>query len=165
MAVVTNKVGTAYSWKSSGGDKAITLTSLANAAGRGGAKGDLGAAWSRRMAVVFITKFAVAPTTGNLVEIWWAASPSGTDGTENPGGASGTDAAFSNPTQAKFLLTYIGALYCSNAIGTGTHEFHTEFFPSMRYGFPVIINNSGQALSSTAGDHEFRLIPLTEDIT
>jgi hypothetical protein len=35
----------------------------------------------------------------------------------------------------------------------------------MRYGMPVWVNNSGVALSSTAGNQEFRIFPIHETST
>ncbi|MBX9623789.1 MAG: hypothetical protein K2X82_08235 [Gemmataceae bacterium] len=161
--------GTALSWKSSGGDYAITLTSLANGAARQGAKGDLSAAaggfWARRWAVELQSAVAVAATNGNVLELYWAGSPSATAGTDNPGGASGTDASFATPAEYKLQLTYIGLLNLSNAAGTGVQTQMLEFFPSLRYGMPVLVNSSGQALSGTAGNHEIRLIPVEEPYT
>lgn len=154
--------GTSLSWKASGGDYAITLTSLANAAARQGAKGDLGEYWRRRWSVLLAASCAVAPTAGNQLELWWAGSPSATAGTDNPGGASGTDASFGTPGEYKFQLHRIGFLYLSNNAGTGVQRQTFDFFPRFRYGMPVLVNSSGQALGSTAGDHEIRLTPLDD---
>jgi hypothetical protein len=151
--------GTPISWKPSGGDFALILTSLANAAARQGAKGDLGAFWAQRWAVLLTTSLAVAGTNGNAVEIYWAASFSSVAGTDNPGGASGADASFGTPAEYKLQLLSIGSLAIVNNAGTGIQKYVTEFCPPTRYGMPVIVNSSGQALGSTAGDHEFRISP------
>ena len=160
-----NAVGTALSWKSSGGDYAITLTSLANAAARGGAKGDLGAYWAQRWAVVLLSAVGSAATNGNMLELYWAGSPSATAGTENAGGASGTDASFATPAEYKLQLLPIGNLVLSNAAGTAVQEQIFEFYPRLRYGMPVLVNSSGQTLSGTAGNHEIRLIPIEVPLT
>lgn len=154
--------GTAKSWKASGGDYAITLTSLANAAARCGAKGDLGAFWDRRWRVVLKWACTSAPTAGNLVELWWADSPSATAGTDNAGAASGTDAAFATPGEYKFQLQYVGALYLSNNAGTAVQEQHFDFYPGSRYGMPVLVNSSGVAGSGTAGNFEVRIVPVDD---
>ena len=157
--------GTALSWKSSGGDYAITLTSLSNTSARQGAKGDLGQYWARRWAVLLATSLGSAGSNGNAVELYWAPSPHATAGTDNPGGASGTDASFGTPAEYKLQLVPIGSLPVSNNAGTGIQKRIFEFYPPNRYGMPVLVNSSGQALGSTAGDHEIRMVPIEEPQT
>jgi hypothetical protein len=154
--------GTPLSWKASSGDYAITLTSLANAAARQGVKGDLGSFWRHRWAVLLSSSVASAATAGNLLELWWAGSPSATAGTDNPGGANGTDASFGTPGEYKFQLQRVGSLYLSNNAGTGIQRQTFDFFPRFRYGMPILVNSSGQALGATAADHEIRLVPLDD---
>lgn len=160
-----NAVGTALSWKSSGGDYAITLTSLVNAAARQGAKGDLTAYWAQRWAVILKSAVGSAATNGNMLELYWAGSPSATAATDNPGGADGTDNSFGTPGEYKLQLLPIGNLVLSNNAGTGVQTQMFEFYPRLRYGMPVLVNSSGQTLSSTAGNHEIRLIPIEVPLT
>src|SRR5215216_1253239 len=87
------EAGTSITWINTGGTYALTLTSLANNAGRQGAKGDLGASRAKLWELVLETAVAVAATAGNEIEIYWASSTSATAGTDNPGGTSGTDSA------------------------------------------------------------------------
>lgn len=159
---VKHEQGTAKSWKASGGDYALTLTSLANAGVRQGEKGDLGATWARRWSVLFSSSVAVAATQGKEIHLYWAASPNATAGTDNPGGTSGTDAALTNGTELVGQLIYIGSIPLSNATGTAVQKVVREFYPPTRYGMPVVHNDSGQALGGTAGDHEVRLTPAEE---
>jgi hypothetical protein len=161
-AYVLNNTGTALSWKSTGGDYALTLTSLSNAAARQGAKGDLGAFWARRHAVLLTTSVGSAASAGTSVELYWAPSPNATAGTDNPGAASGTDASFGTPGEYKLQLIPVGMLALSNNAGTAVQKQVFEFFPPCRYGMPVVVNSSGQTLGGTAGDHEVRVIPIEE---
>ena len=154
--------GSAINWTPSGGTYALTLTSLATAAARGGAKGDLGTYWRRRWAVLFATAVGTAATAGNLVNLGWAGSPTATAGTDNPGGWTGTDASFGTPAELFFQLQFVGGLYLSNAAGTGVQVQMFELFPRYRYGGPVVYNLSGQTLSSTAANHEVRLVPIDD---
>lgn len=156
--------GTALSWKNTGGDYALTLTSLANGSARQGAKGDLGASWARRYAVRFTSAVASAATNGTEVEVFWAASNHATAGTNNPGNTDGTDAALSSPDELKGQLIPLGSLVLSNARGTNTQTVYLELNPPTRYGMPVIVNKSGQALSATAGNHEFELTPILDKL-
>lgn len=158
------EAGTSKTWKSSGGDYAITLTSLVNDAGRQGAKGDLGANRARLWEVLFTSSVASAATQGKEVELYWAASTSATAGTDNPGNTDGTDSALSNPDEVKLQLIYIGAIILSNARGTNVQKQRFVFSPPCRYGMPVVVNKSGQALGSTAADHEVILSPIEEAI-
>lgn len=155
-----NILGTPKSWKASGGDYAITLTSLADAAARQGAKGDLGEYFRQRWAVHLAASLAVAATTGKLLELWWSSSPSATAGTENAGGASGADAAYTAAYRPQ--LQFIGFLYLANGLGTGIQRQDFEFMPRFRYGMPVIYNGAGQALGATAADHEIRFTPVDQ---
>ncbi len=72
----------------------IDLTSLADAAARQGAKADLTAARGPNFMVFAGIEADVAPTAGELIEIYWAESPHATAGNANPGGTSGADAAY-----------------------------------------------------------------------
>ncbi len=154
--------GTALSWKASGGDYALTLTSVTNGNGRQGAKGDLGQYWADGFSALFSAAVGSAATNGNVIELWWAPSPSATAGTDNPGGLSGTDATFNTtPDEYKYQLQYIGSLNLSNNAGTAVQtQVFAPFVPFARYGMPVVVNKSGQTLSSTAGNFEVRLIPI-----
>ncbi len=129
-----NTLGTALSWKSSGGDYAITLTSLASAAARCGAKGNLGTFWPRRWNALLASAVGSAATNGTILELYWAPSTSATAGTENPGGATGTDAAFTTPAEYKLQLLPIGVLALSNNAGTGQQYQIFEFYPPTQYG-------------------------------
>ena len=156
--------GTPKTWKASGGDYAITLTSLATSstAGREGVKGDFyDATYGLPEFIVwtFETKMASAPTDATSVELYSGESTSATAGTGNPGGLTGVDAAVTNADQRKRQCTYIGSLSLSNNIGTGTQRQHFVQFPTHRYQVPLIHNNSGTNLGSTAGDHVITATP------
>jgi len=156
------EAGTTKTWKSSGGDYAITCTSLADAAAREGAKGDLGAAWARRYEVTFEFKLTSAGANGTEVELYTSQSDSATAGTNNEGNATGADAALSNPAETKQLMTPIGSVPVSNALGTGTQRKKFEFCPTSRYQIPVVVNRAGVAFSSTAADTIIVFKPLEE---
>lgn len=150
--------GTAKTWRNTGGDYALTLTSLASSstAGREGAKGDFfDATYGLPELVVWTleTKMTSAPTDGNVVELWVGESTSATAGTGNPGGLTGADAAVTNADQRRRQCNLAGSLSLSNNVGTGAQRQHFTYFPSLRYLVPLVFNNSGTALSGTAGDH------------
>jgi len=158
------EAGTAKSWKASGGDYALTLTSLANGSYRQGAKGDLGAAWAQEWVAMIASSVGSAATNGLTLGLWWAPSTSGTAGTDNPGNCDGTDSALSNGSELVGQLIFIGPLNLSNARGTNIQKQFHSFFPPTRYGMPVVGNLSGQTAGSTAGDHEVRLTPVEANV-
>lgn len=155
---ILQKQGTDRTWAASGGDEVLTLTSLANSAGRKGDGHDYGATHPQRFRVKLKTKFAVAPTAGNVVEVYWASSE---DNTDFDSGTAAGDAAFSDTDLLK-QLHFIGALPADNTTSSQVKSW--LFFLPARYGYPVIYNRSGQALSSTAGDHELVLTPLIDEV-
>lgn len=159
------EVGTSKTWKSSGGDYAITLTSVSNNNGRQGAKGDLGANRARIWEVLFTSSVGSAATAGNEIELFWAASDSATAGTNNPGNTYGTDNTYNTtPDEYKLQLIYIGSLILSNNAGTAVQKQRFLFSPPCRYGMPVVVNKSGQTLGSTAADHSIVLTPVEEAV-
>lgn len=151
-------------WKASGGSYAITCTSLANGSAREGVKGDLATPRGRRWLVSLETKLAAGGTNGNEIELYFSQSDNATAGTGNAGGATGTDAAFSNASELKLQMIPVGSIAVANSAGTGLQRQHFEFIPIARYVCPVIVNNSGQAFSGTAGDTIITLTPIEESI-
>lgn len=160
------EVGTSKSWLNTGGDYGLTLTSVTNGNGRQGAKGDLGQYRVKRWVPFVTSSVGSAATAGTEIEFWWAASRSATAGTDNPGGASGTDATFNTtPGEYKVQMIFLGSLVLSNNAGTAVQkQYLAPFEPPTRYGMPVVVNSSGQTLGSTAADHSFTLIPDAEGV-
>jgi hypothetical protein len=160
------KTGTVKIWKASGGDYAITLASIANGAARQGAKGDLGATRARRWNMLVEINMDAAPTAGNLIEFYWSSSPSGTAGTQNTGGASGTDAAYkaAEEDEWKKQLMLVGCLVLTNDSDTVVQVIEFCFEPMHRYGMPILVNKSGQALEGDDDSHKITLTPIVEEI-
>jgi len=134
-------------------DVAIQLASVANNAARQSAKADLGANRYELYEVWAAFELAATPTAGNVIELWWAPSPSGTAGTANPGGVSGTNAAYtgysSNLDASIKQLQYIGDFVCT-AQATATVQVARVGLlrPRHRYGSLVVYNKSGAAFHS-----------------
>jgi hypothetical protein len=157
MTDFRQKQGTTVEWLASGGDYLLTPTSLANNNGRKGAGADLGAVFPVRMRWEFETVFAAGVSDGSPLLIGWASS---VDNSLFDGNLSAGDAAMNDEDTFNYKIQLIGTFPGEN--DTNTQVKSGIFFPPARYGFPVIFNKSGQALSSTAGDHAFRLTPLTD---
>ena len=163
-AVFRQQTGTAKVWRSSGGDYAITFASLANAAGRQGVKGDLGATRAALYKVKATFEIAATPTAGNTIDLYWAPSDSATAGTDNPANVTGADAAYSgyssNLTASIKQLMFIGSFVCTaQATATVQAAFVGRFSPPSRYGSLVVVNNSGASLHSTETNQAVTITP------
>lgn len=131
-------------------DVQLDLTGVAASGGaRHSAKsGDLGATRAPLYRVDACLEFETAPADGGAVDFYWAASPSGTAGTGNPGGVTGSDAAFTDTAGNLGEMNYIGSLKVrNNVIAIG---YVGVFVPEHRYGSLVVVNNASTALRSTA---------------
>jgi len=152
----------------------IDLTSLADGDARQGAKKDLGANRSPSYAVQVCLEFDVAPSAGEVVHILWASSNSATAGTGNDGGSASTGAdadwdpgGATETDREEYMhhLTYVGAFVAAADAAT-TYQvmmINPEFKPPTRYGFPVLFNQSGQALEGDAVEMYIALIPQDKD--
>lgn len=131
-------------------DGQLSLASVANNAARQSAKVDLTANRAPAYSVIAAFELAATPTAGNVIEVWWAPSPSGTAGTANPGNVSGSDAAYagysSNLDASIVQLQFIGDFVCT-AQATGTIQVARVgiLIPRFRYGSLVVYNKSGAA--------------------
>lgn len=161
------QTATEKTWKSSGGDGAITLASLANGSYRQGAKIDLGTPFPRRYAVFFDGEWAATPTAGNTLDVWMAPSSSGTAGTDNGANVSGTDAAYSgyssDAANSVPQLVYVGSLVlAARATATVQKGFVGIYVPTQRYVSPVVLNGAGSAFHSSDSNCQLRLVPIEE---
>ncbi|MGI9297086.1 MAG: hypothetical protein ACR2QC_04210 [Gammaproteobacteria bacterium] len=127
----------------------IDLTGVAASGGaRQAAKADLTTPRALRWSVSACLEFETAPADGGEVGFFWASSPSSTAGTGNPGGTTGSDAAFTDTDGNLGQMQYIGSLYVrNNVINIG---FVGIFVPQFQYGNLVIVNRASTALRSTA---------------
>lgn len=147
--------GTAVQWRDSGGTEVMTLASLADDAGRAGAKHDFGSPWPTRARLEFECVFTTAPTAGERVDLYWASS---SDGTNFDAEVTGSDAAFTEADAVR--LDLIGALIVTN--DTNTQRDSWIFYLPARYGVPVVINKGGYAFSATASNNKLNVVPLTD---
>ncbi len=163
------KSGTVLTWKAAAGDYAITLASIAIDAARQGAKGDLttprGRAWLCRLTV----NMDVAPTAGRVIEVYWAGSPTAAAGDDNPGAASGSNAAYTGSTggsvdETKSQLTFIGVLPLTpDADGVVQVRDIGVLIPYHQYGMPVLVNKSDQALEGDDDSHQIEFFELIDE--
>lgn len=161
--------GTSKTWINTGGDKVLTLTSLANGSVRQGDKSAsvLHATYGRPEFLEFLFETAcnVAGTNYNTVDLYIGESDSSTAGTNNPGGLSGADGALTNGTQLIWQLRQAGSLIVSNGAGTGVQKVRLRLmYPMQEYVIPVVANLSGQALHATASNHKLTMTPFYREI-
>lgn len=145
----------------------IDLTSLANGAARESDKVDLGATRARLYGVAVAIEFDVAPTAGNTVEFYWSASPSGTAGTANDGGAAGADQAYQagSEDEWKRQLIFLGSLIATADAATVVQRQTVGYFtPPERYGQIIVVNKSGQALEGDAVEMYVALVPIVDEV-
>lgn len=159
------QVGTAKTVKSTSGDAAITLASLANGSYRQSTKVDLGATFAERYGVYLDAEFAANPTAGNTVTLWANPSSSGTAATDNRGGCSGSDAAYagysSNAAASVLQLQPIGTgTVTAQATSTVQRIFIGVWYPTRRYNSFVLLNSAGSAFHSSDSNCVLTLEPL-----
>lgn len=159
MASVNQTQGTPVVWTSAGGDEALTLTSLADGAGRMGDEHDFGATFPIWVRIELEVDFNVAPTAGNVVNVYWASSD---DGTDYDAECTGSDAAFATLADCQ-RLRFVGSLVVSNNIDEQRASW--TFALPARYGVPVVWNASGQVLTATGTDQILTVTPLVGDVT
>lgn len=148
----------------------IDLTSVSNAAARQSAKVDFGANRAELWNLACAMEIAATPTAGNTIDFYLAPSNSGTAANNNPGGISGSDAAYtgysSNLSASLKQLMYIGSMV-TTAQATGTVQVCMSvgvFAPPERYGTVVVVNNSGAALHSDAVEMSVVLTPIESQV-
>lgn len=131
----------------------LSLLDVADGAAVQSTKADLGAVRASRYVVTCCIEYAVAaPTTGTLVEFYWAASGQATAANGNPGYATGVDGAYTGTpgTLAEGIaqLEFIGTFVVSADI-----EFQIGdcgvFSPTHRYGSLIVKNETGQKIADT----------------
>ncbi len=144
-------------------DVQIDLTGLAASGGaREAAKASLVTPWSSRWTVDACTEHETAPADGGVVVFYWAASPSSTAATGNPGGLTGVDAAFTDTAGILGQFQWIGSLLLRNNVINIGHV--GVFSPVFEDGILAIVNQGSTAMRSTATAMDETHIVMTEII-
>lgn len=164
-AAFRQQIGTSKTVKSSGGDATITLASLANGSYRQSTKLDFGATHAQVYAVYLDIELAATPTAGNVIEIFANPSSSSTAATDNRGGCSGSDAAYtgysSNAAASALQLQYVGAaVLTAQATSTVQKIFVGTYAPAQRYVSFVLKNGAGSAVHSSDSNCVLTLTPI-----
>lgn len=153
----------------------IDLTSVASGAARQSDKIDLQReASSTRLArlyqVSISLEWTTAPASLEVVDVYVGFSYSGTAGTGNPGGLSGSDAAYTGTSGDSLddslkQLIHVGSLSATADATTAVQIQQVGFFvPEGRYAMFVVDNNTAQALFSDAVEMAIRVEPYVDEI-
>jgi len=150
-------------------DVQISLASVADTAGRHSAKVDLGATRARAYSVMASFEFAATPTSGAVVELYWAPSPDSTAANGNPLSITGADAAA--PSGLGTLAELVAAcLHIGNFVTTddATTSVQTAyvstFSPPERYGCLIVKNESGAAFHSDDVECHVVFNPIVDEV-
>lgn len=136
-------------------DITLTLSALADDAGRQSNKADLGVNRAPRLDCHVAVDFTgETPTGGERVDVYWAPSTSATAANGNVAGNSGLDAAapggaLGGITLDEFLrqCIFIGSLIVHD--GASVQNSHVGVLvPPTRYGQIVLVNRSGDAFEA-----------------
>lgn len=160
--------GSTITWKNSGGDKTLTLTSLTNGSGREGDKSatlvDGTSGMPEFLEVRFESAANATATDGTEIELYFGESDNSTAGTNNPGNLTGADAGLSNPDELKRQCNFVGSLILSNARTTSVQKQRFRYKPLCAYIVPLVVNKSGQTLHATASNHQLVVTPYYRKI-
>lgn len=160
------KPGTPKVFRNTGGDAAITLASLANAAARQSVTLDLGEQWAREWRLDISFELAATPTAGAFINLF--ASYSGATGA-GKGNTSGTDAAYTGynsniPDSSRHLTALASHVCTANPTATVQQANLGVIIPRGRYMNLVIENRSGAAFHNTETNQFVSMTPLDEQI-
>ena len=149
-------------------DVVLDLLDLIDTAAEQSAQADLGAVRASRYTVTAVLEFDAGPTTGELVEFYWAASSQSTAANGNPGYATGVTGAYDGgvATLAEGVaqLAFIGVMVCS--ADAAKQLAHVGVFsPTERYGSLIVKNESGVTIADTDSvESAVVLTPIVDDI-
>ncbi len=131
----------------------MSLLDLADTAAVQSTKADLGVVRAKFYTVTCCLEYQVAaPTTGTLVELYWAASGQSGAAVGNPGYATGADGAYTG-TPATLAEGVAQLLQIGTLVVSADLEFQIAdvgiFTPTHRYGSLIVKNETGQKIADT----------------
>lgn len=147
----------------------LSLASVADGAARQSAQVDLGANRAQAYKVRAAFEMAATPTTGDVIELYWAPSNSSTAATGNAGGVSGSDAAYagysSNLGESVKQLDQIAPFICTVQVTTTVQIAEIGvLIPTERYGSLVVKNESAAAFHSDDVECHVVFDPIVPEI-
>lgn len=151
-------------------DVQMTLATIASNAARQGAKADLGEVRARAYAVRGAFELNATPTAGLTIELWWAPSQTSTAANANPGGVSGSDAAYTgysaNLDASLLQLQFIGAFTVTAQATTTIQVIALPgwFNPPERYGTLIVYNRTNVAFFSDDVEMHIVFDPIVDEV-
>ena len=171
FCIAANKIyiapETAVAWTAGGGDEVLDMGGLAADDLAVGSFLDLGAnsRSSDYVFTFFVDQFETAPVVGETIDLYWA---NGTD-TANFDGVVTTVPGDSS-TGTAVLAETPNLIYAGSAVVTTTTAASAKLRISgfvrflSRYVFPVVHNNTVDALNRTGDGHSIILTPIPAEI-
>lgn len=155
--------GTQVIWGESGASgvtDTLSFDALADTKARMGDSVDLGADWMQLYYLELWIESGTAPTAGEVVDAYLACSQ---DGSNWPGGVTGSDAAYKDSEESEWLVQLgrpATTLIATNDGNTVMKQAPRIWIPKGRYVAPVVHNQLGQDVrdETTATDNDSRLI-------
>lgn len=152
-------------------DVALTLSALANAAGRQSLKVDLGAVRARKYALLGCVDFTgETPVALQYIDYYWAPSTHATQANGNVAGNSGADAAapdgaLGGITLAEFkdMCIPIGRLKIHDGACV-QNGFVGYLYPPTRYGQLLVVNEADDAIEADDVENHQVLCPIVDEI-
>ena len=115
-------------------------------------------------------EIAGSAASDQYIDVYWASSPSSTAANANPGGTSGSDAAYTG-TSGDSLADSLKQLYHIGSLTTTADNTTTVQYGeigilenTLRYGMPVVVNGSSGNLHSDAVEMYVALIPIIDEV-
>jgi len=147
----------------------LTLASLADGAARQSTKVDLGSLRAREYHVRAAFEMAATPTTGDIIELYWAPSQHATAGTGNAANVTGADGAYAgyaaNLAASVLQLIYIGAFVCTVQVTATVQVAEVGVFsPPERYGSLIVKNESNAAFHNDDVESHVVFDPIIPEI-
>ena len=151
----------ALTWDSAGTTELLTMTSVADGAGRQGAMHDFALATAKAGWYTwrYVTQCAATPTLNAGIRVYWKSG----DGTNYDNDDGTGDIAVS--AEVKLAnLDHLRTIVVDEAAADKQFSAHGRILIGEEEGGPVIWNASGAAMTATAAEHIFTLTPIVPDL-
>jgi len=147
----------------------LSLASVADDAARQSTKVDLGEHRAASYKVRAAIEIAATPTAGDIIEMYWAPSPSSTAANANAANVTGADGAYAgysaNLADSVKQLDFIGSFVCTVQATANVQVAEIGILmPTERYGSLIVINRSGAAIHSDDVECHVVFDPLVPEI-
>ena len=145
----------------------LELAGVTDAAAEESAKCDLGSDRAMAYSVMASIQIQATPTTGDVIEFYWGASPDPEVDDANPGYLTGVDQAYTGTpgtlAEGVAQLIFIGSLVCT--ADAGIQKQHIGVFsPSERYGILVVKNECGATLDADDIESHVVFNPIVTEV-